>query len=100
MSLISTKNNNEPKNNLASERQMQPLTATLKVRLAYLTNLVRTKRVRRWQERKEIDKIPIEETMELLREVGIDVEQEKAELIMEFLYNLTMIIIRECFETE
>lgn len=52
------------------------------------------------QERKEIDKIPIEEAMELLREVGIDVKQEKAELIMEFLYNLTMIIIRECFDTE
>lgn len=33
------------------------------------------------QERKEIEKIPIEEAMELLREVGIDVEQEKAELI-------------------
>ena len=52
------------------------------------------------QERKEIDKIPIEEAMELLREAGIDVEQEKAELIMEFLYNLTMIIIRECFDSE
>lgn len=52
------------------------------------------------QERKEIEKIAIEEAMELLREVGIDVEQEKAELIMEFLYNLTMIIIRECFDTE
>ena len=52
------------------------------------------------QEREEIDKIPIEEAMVLLREVGIDVEQEKAELIMEFLYNLTMIIIRECFDTE
>lgn len=52
------------------------------------------------KERKEIEKIPIEEAMELLREVGIDVEQETAELIMEFLYNLTMIIIRECFDTE
>lgn len=52
------------------------------------------------QERKEIDKIPIEEVMKLLREVGIDVGQEEAELIMEFLYNLTMIIIRECFDTE
>lgn len=52
------------------------------------------------QERKEIDKIPIEEAMELLREVGINMEKEKAELIMEFLYNLTMIVIRECFNNE
>jgi len=52
------------------------------------------------QGRKEISKMPIEEAMKLLREVGIDVEQEKAELIMEFLYNLTAIIIRECFDTE
>ena len=52
------------------------------------------------QERKEIDKMPIEEAMELLRENGIDVEQKEAELIMEFLYNFTMVIIRECFDTE
>lgn len=52
------------------------------------------------QVRKEIDKMPIEEAMELLRENGIDVEQKEAELIMEFLYNLTMIVIRECFDIE
>lgn len=52
------------------------------------------------QERKEIEKIPIEEAMKLLREGGIDVRQEEAELIMEFLYNLTMIVIRECFDVE
>ena len=52
------------------------------------------------QERKEIDKIPIEEAMELLRENGVDVGQEEAELIMEFLYNLTMIVIREYFDFE
>lgn len=52
------------------------------------------------QERKEIEKIPIEEAMKLLKENGIDVEQKEAELIMEFLYNLTMIVIRECFDVE
>ena len=52
------------------------------------------------QERKEIEKIPIEEAMELLRKSGIEVGQEEAELIMEFLYNFTMILIRECFDVE
>ena len=52
------------------------------------------------QENKEIDRIPLEEAMELLRQSGIDVGEEKAELIMEFLYNLTMIVIREYFDTE
>ena len=52
------------------------------------------------QERKEIEKIPIEEAIELLRKGGIDVEQEDAELIMNFLYNLTVIVIRECFDVE
>jgi len=46
---------------------------------------------------KEIEKIPIEEAMEMLKEVGVNVNQEEAELIMEFLYNLVGIIIRECF---
>ena len=46
---------------------------------------------------KEKEKIPIEEAMEMLKEVGVNVNQEDAELIMEFLYNLVGIIIRECF---
>lgn len=46
---------------------------------------------------KEIEKIPIEEAIEMLKEVGINVNQEDVELIMEFLYNLVGIIIRECF---
>jgi hypothetical protein len=46
---------------------------------------------------KEIEKIPLDEAMEMLKEVGINVNQEDAELIMEFLYNLVGIIIRECF---
>lgn len=52
------------------------------------------------QESKEIKRIPVEEAMELLHQGGIEVGQEEAELIMEFLYNYTMIIIRECFENE
>lgn len=52
------------------------------------------------QERKEITKIPIEEAMELLRKGGIEVAQEEAELIMEFLYNFMMILIEECFDIE
>lgn len=52
------------------------------------------------QENREIEKIPIGEAMELLRKEGIDVSEEEAELIMEFLYNLTMIVIRECFDVE
>lgn len=52
------------------------------------------------QDQKEIEKMPIEEAMELLHKEGIDVEREEAEPIMEFLYNLTMIVIRECFNIE
>lgn len=48
--------------------------------------------------KKEINKIPIEEAKKMLQKEGIEVTQEEAELIMEFLYNLTRIVIRECFE--
>lgn len=34
------------------------------------------------------------------RVLEIDVTKEDAELIMDFLYNLTKIIIRECFEID
>lgn len=46
---------------------------------------------------KEIGKIPIEEAMEMLKEVGININQEEAELTMDFLYNLVGIVIREFF---
>ncbi len=39
------------------------------------------------QERKEIEKIPIVEAIELLLKEDINVGQEEAELIIEFLYN-------------
>lgn len=38
--------------------------------------------------------------MELLRRGGVDVDREEAEQIMDFLYNLTMIVIREYFDME
>ena len=49
---------------------------------------------------KEIEKIPIEEAMEMLKEVGVNVNQEDAELIMDFLSTLTRLILEECFEKD
>lgn len=48
--------------------------------------------------KKKINKIPIEEAMKMLQKEGIEVTQEEAELIMDFLHNLTRVVIRECFE--
>jgi hypothetical protein len=42
-----------------------------------------------------IKKMPIKDAMELLRTAGIDVQEEEAEEIMEFLYTLTQITIKE-----
>lgn len=46
---------------------------------------------------KEIKKIPIKEVMEYFRSEGMEVTQEEAELIMEFLYNLTWMVIKKYF---
>ena len=43
-------------------------------------------------------KIKVKKEKELLKEVEIVVTHEETELIMEFLYNFTRIVIRECFE--
>ncbi len=43
----------------------------------------------------KIKKIPIEKVMELLKEDGIEVSYEKAEQIMDFLYDLTRLLIKE-----
>lgn len=51
-------------------------------------------------EKKELKKIPIEEAMEFFRKEGMEVDREETELVMEFLNNLTMIVIRECFDVE
>lgn len=46
---------------------------------------------------KEIEKIPIEQAMKMLKEGGMNVSQEEVEMIMGFLYNLAEITIRKCF---
>lgn len=46
---------------------------------------------------KEIKKIPIEEVMEYFRSEGMEVTREETELIMEFLYNLTWMVIKKYF---
>ena len=51
-------------------------------------------------EKKELKKIPIEEAMEFFRKEGLEMDREETELVMGFLNNLTMIVIRECFDKE
>ncbi|AYZ15101.1 DUF2624 family protein [Chryseobacterium arthrosphaerae] len=51
-------------------------------------------------EDKKIKKIPIEEVMEFFQNEGMEITEEEAELIMEFLYNLTTIVIRQYFDSE
>ena len=51
-------------------------------------------------EKKELKKVSIEEAMEFFRKEGMEMDREETELIMEFLNNLTMIVIRECFDVE
>lgn len=45
----------------------------------------------------EIKKTPIEEVMEYFRSEGMEITKEEAEVIMEFLYDLTMIVIKKYF---
>ncbi|WP_034728341.1 hypothetical protein [Chryseobacterium sp. JM1] len=47
-----------------------------------------------------IKKMPIEEAMEMLHKAGIDVSEEEAEEIMEFLYMLTQITLKEFFSPD
>lgn len=49
---------------------------------------------------KKIEKIPIEEAMKILKDSGIDVTQEEAEKILDFLCMLTQLILHECFERD
>jgi len=49
---------------------------------------------------KEIKKIPIEEVMEYFKSEGLEVSQEEAESIMEFLYSLTFIVIKKYFDND
>lgn len=49
---------------------------------------------------KEIKKIPIEEVMEFFKSEGMEVTQEEVEKIMEFLYSLTLIVIKKYFDND
>ncbi|MEL1240406.1 hypothetical protein [Flavobacterium flavipallidum] len=51
-------------------------------------------------EKKELKKIPIEEAMEFFRKEGMEMDKEEAVLVMEFLNNLVLIVIQECFDLE
>ncbi len=46
---------------------------------------------------KQIKKIPLDDVMEFLRQEGLDVTKEEAELIMEFLYRLAGLVLEEYF---
>ncbi|WP_346986200.1 hypothetical protein [Chryseobacterium sp. POE27] len=47
-----------------------------------------------------VKKMTIKEAMEMLRNAGIIVQEEEAEEIMEFLYMLTQITIKEFFSPD
>lgn len=49
---------------------------------------------------KEIKKTPIEEVIGYFRSEGMELTKEEAELIMEFLYNLTFMVIKKYFDTD
>lgn len=49
---------------------------------------------------KEIKKIPIEEVIEYFRSEGMELTKEEAELIMEFLYDLTLMVIKRYFDPD
>lgn len=46
---------------------------------------------------KQIKKIPLDDVMEFLRQEGLEVTREEAELIMEFLYKLAGMVLEEYF---
>lgn len=48
----------------------------------------------------KIKKIPIEEVIEFFQSEGMEITEEEAELIMEFLYTLTLAVIRQYFGSE
>ncbi|UZT99809.1 hypothetical protein ODZ84_09685 [Chryseobacterium fluminis] len=49
---------------------------------------------------KEIKKIPIEEVIAYFRSEGMELTKEEAEQVMEFLYNLTLMIIKKYFVSD
>ncbi|MDW9380165.1 hypothetical protein [Chryseobacterium sp. JV558] len=51
-------------------------------------------------EDKKIKKIPIEEVIEFFQNEGMEITEKEAELIMEFLYTLTLAVIRKYLGSE
>ncbi|MGL6128882.1 hypothetical protein [Chryseobacterium artocarpi] len=51
-------------------------------------------------EDKKIKTMPIEEVIEFFQNEGVEITEEEAELIMEFLYTLTWAVIRQYFGSE
>jgi hypothetical protein len=50
--------------------------------------------------KQELNDISIEEAIEFFRGEGMEFSQEEAELIVEFLSKLTVLVIREYFDKE
>ncbi|MCQ9634117.1 hypothetical protein MP477_04015 [Chryseobacterium sp. WG23] len=48
----------------------------------------------------KLDELPIEQSMIMLKEAGIDVDEEEATKIMEFLHLLAWITIKEIFSPD
>lgn len=48
----------------------------------------------------EIKKIPIEEVMEYFKNEGIEITVEEAEIVMDFLYSMTMIVIKKYLDPD
>jgi len=51
-------------------------------------------------EKRELKKIPIDEAIEFFRKEGMEMSREETELVMEFIYNMTMIVFREYFDID
>lgn len=52
------------------------------------------------QKKNQLKKIPVDEALAFFRKEGMDVTKEETVLILEFLYNLTCMVITEYFEDE
>ena len=51
-------------------------------------------------EKRELKKIPIDEAIEFFRKEGMEMSKEETELVMEFIYNMTLIVFREYFDID
>ena len=51
-------------------------------------------------EKRELKKITIDEAIEFFRKEGMEMSREETELVMEFIYNVTMIVFCEYFDID